>query len=98
MQTSPTPTTSPRTRQRYVDDAYNEREHAVLKMLREKHPEDDVYSVEDLAKRSGLSVDDADRTLKVLMKRHVVSIVALDDDDRRSPVVIKASRVEDTRF
>lgn len=98
MQTSPTPTTSPRTRQRFVDDAYNEREHAVLKMLRDKHPDDDVYSVEDLASRTGLSVDDADRTLKVLVKRGMVCLVTLDSDDRRSPVVIKPSRVEDTRF
>lgn len=97
MQSSPSLTTSPPTRQRFEPDAYNEREHAVLKYLREKDPDFDVTSVEQLADLSGLSVDETDRTLKVLLKRRVVSIVTLDDYG--PPVsVIKANRVENLGF
>ena len=97
MQSSSSLTTSPQTRQRFIKDAYNEREHAVLKYLREKDPDFDVTTIEQLADLSGLSVDETGRTLKVLLKRRAVCIVTLDDYG--PPLsVIKAIRVENLAF
>lgn len=98
MQSSPSPTTSQPIRQRFVEDAYNEREHAILKCLREKDPDDDVLSMEDLAARAGLPVDETDRTLKVLIRRRLASIVTITNHDRRPILAIKPARIEKHTF
>lgn len=98
MTPSSNPTRSPRIRRRFCDDAYNASENTVLTYLREKDPDYDVFSFEDLAARVGLAADVVEKTTKALVKRHLVSIAPLSDDGLKSPTVIKARPVEKLEY
>ena len=87
--TNPTVTTKPH--QRFVADAYNEREHAILKCLREMDPDLDITSLEQLAELSGLSVPDTERTAKILVRRRMIYVVPVYEG-QPLPLRFKATR------
>lgn len=91
MTPSPNPITSPRTRQRFCDDAYNEREHAILECLRGINPDLDVTSFEQLAELAGLSVPETEKTVKILVKRRLIYVVPVYEG-QPLPLRFKATR------
>lgn len=92
MQTSPTPTTSPRTRQQFEPGAYNASEDAVLSVIRRKSETVEITSFEQLAELAGLPVADAEKAARRLVSRGCIKVVPVYEDVEHSPSEFKAVR------
>lgn len=81
MSSSPSPTTSPRTRQQFEPGAYNASEDAVLSVIRRKSETVEITSFEQLAELAGLPVADAEKAARRLVSRGCIKVVPVWGQD-----------------